>query len=73
VFFPLSTAGSGLLRKLIEANPITGLVELFRASVVGGDPGWLVALWWSLGWTVALLALAAALYRRFDRVFVDLL
>jgi lipopolysaccharide transport system permease protein len=73
VFFPLSMAGSGWLRRLIEANPVTGLIELFRAAIVGGDPGWLVALWWTLAWTTALLVAAAILYRRFDRVFVDLL
>lgn len=61
------------LRPWLDANPATGLVELFRAATVGADHGWLTSLWWSLGWTVALLALALALHRRRDRVFVDLL
>ena len=52
---------------------MTGIVELFRAATVGADAGWVATVWWSLGWTVVLLLIAAALYRRFNRVFVDLL
>ena len=42
-------------------------------ATLGADPGWLPAVWWSLGWTAALLVVALALHRRYDRVFVDLL
>jgi lipopolysaccharide transport system permease protein len=78
VFFPLNfaasgTAGHSILRTLIEINPVTGMIQLFRAAIVGGDPGWHTALWWSLGWTGALLVVGSLLHRRFDRVFVDLL
>ncbi|MHB8670258.1 MAG: ABC transporter permease [Acidimicrobiales bacterium] len=69
VIYPIGLARG--LRPWIEANPATGLVELFRAATVGADPGWIVSLWWSLGWTAALLVLALALHRRRDRVFVD--
>jgi lipopolysaccharide transport system permease protein len=71
VFYPLNALGK--LRPLLRANPVTGLVELFRAGSVGADPGWVTSIWWSLGWTAALVAAAALLYRRFDRVFADLL
>jgi lipopolysaccharide transport system permease protein len=60
-----------LLRRLVEANPATGVVELFRAATVGADPGWETSLFWSLGWTVALLALGVVLHCRGDRVFAD--
>ena len=71
VVYPLGAAKK--LVPLIRANPATGMTELFRAAFVGGDPGWMTSLWWSLGWIVVLAALAALLYRRFDRVFVDLM
>jgi homopolymeric O-antigen transport system permease protein len=72
VFYPLTLA-RGLLRTLIMINPVTGIVTMFRAATVGGDPGWTTSAWYALGWVGALLVLAAALHRRFDRVFVDLL
>jgi ABC-type polysaccharide/polyol phosphate export permease len=70
IFYPLKLAPSGL-RRLVEINPMTGVVELFRAGTVGADPGWHASLAWSLGWSFFLLAAAALLYRRYDRVLVD--
>jgi lipopolysaccharide transport system permease protein len=64
IFYPLDAA-KGILRSLIEANPVTGMVELFRAAIVGGDTGWHTALWWSLAWVAGLGVAAAELYRRF--------
>jgi hypothetical protein len=40
---------------------------------MGFQPHTLDALLASIGWTFALFAAAALLYRRYDRVFVDLL
>jgi ABC-type polysaccharide/polyol phosphate export permease len=61
------------LRRALVFNPTTGLVELFRAATVGGDPGWTGTLVWSVAWMVALMVAASLLYRRYDRVFVDLM
>lgn len=72
VFFPLTILGRSF-RRFIEINPVVGVLQLFRASLGAADPGWGTALWWSAGWTVALLTLAAILFRRYDRVCVDLL
>jgi len=71
VVYPLSAAKK--LAPLIRVNPATGMTELFRAAFVGGDPGWIVSLWWALGWLAALAFIGAMLHRRFDRVFVDLM
>ena len=72
VFYPLSFLPPRL-RGIVELNPATGMVLLFRAAVVGGDPGWHASLPWPFVWTAGLLLIAVYLYRRFDRVFVDLL
>ena len=71
VFYPLQAVGR--IWPWLRINPMTGVVELFRVASVGADPGWLPALWWSLGWSALLIVIAALLYRRFDRVFADLL
>lgn len=63
----------GLMRHIIAVVPTTGMVELFRAGSVGAQPGWVGSLLVTAGWTAGLLVVAALLYRRYDRVFVDLL
>jgi len=73
IFFPLYQLKPGLLKTVIEINPVTGVILLFRAAIVGGDPGWTATIPWMVGWTVGLFLVAAYLFRRFDRVFVDLL
>ena len=72
VLYPIRLAPR-LLRSIMEVVPTTGMVELFRAASVGPDPGWHTSLYYSLAWTGGLLVTALLLYRRFDRVFVDLL
>jgi ABC-type polysaccharide/polyol phosphate export permease len=71
VVYPIDVTGG--LRPYIEANPATGVVELFRAATVGADPGWLTSLWWTLGWMTVLLVIGLAIHRRYDRVLSDLL
>lgn len=77
VFFPLETVpevAAGLpLRHIFQANPATGMIQFFRAAIVDNATDFGVSIVWTLGWSVALLVLAAFLYRRYDRVFVDLL
>ena len=71
VIYPLGAIGR--VRPWVEANPMTGVVELYRAATVGADPGWTTTLLWTGGWCVLLLVAGVLLHRRFDRVFVDLL
>lgn len=72
VVYPLDKAPGGL-RQLIEINPVSGMLELFRAGTVGAPPGWGTTVYWSLAWTVILATVGVLLHRRLDRVFVDLL
>src|SRR5439155_26706760 len=69
VLYPLSTVER--YRRWLEVNPAAGIVELFRASIGGADPGWHRALEWTIGWTALFFVVAIALFRRFDRVAVD--
>jgi ABC-type polysaccharide/polyol phosphate export permease len=71
IFYPLDRIGR--LHTLVEANPVTGAVELLRAATVGADPGWYVSLWWTGGWTAVLFLLGALVHRRHDRIMSDLL
>jgi ABC-type polysaccharide/polyol phosphate export permease len=71
VVYPLDAIGG--LRRWVEVNPVTGVVEMFRAGSVGVHEPWLASVGWTVGWSVALLVVAVAVHRRHDRVFVDLL
>jgi lipopolysaccharide transport system permease protein len=71
VFFPLERLGN--LRRWVEINPATGMIQLYRAAFGAAAPHFETAVWWTLGWTVVLLVAAGLIHRRYDRVFVDLL
>lgn len=71
IFYPLNAVKR--LRPLIEANPMTGVVEMFRAATTSADKGWEVSLLWTGGWIVVVLGVALWVHHRFDRVFSDLM
>lgn len=71
VIYPLRLARG--LKPLLEANPMTGILGLFRAATSGAEPHWLLDAAIALAWTLALLVIAVEVYRRRDRVLVDLL
>jgi ABC-type polysaccharide/polyol phosphate export permease len=71
IFYSLDRIGGA--RPLIEANPMTGVVLLFRWATIGTSEPLAVPLYWTLGWTVALITASLFLYRRFERVFADLI
>ena len=72
VLYPVRLA-PGVLRSVIKANPMTGVVELFRYATVGADPGWGTTVAISGAWAAAMVAIGLLLHRRYNRVFVDLL
>jgi len=72
VFYPLRLV-HGVLRAVVVANPLTGVVELMRAATAGADADWAKTVVVSVVWTVLLLGTGASLHRRFNRVFTDLL
>lgn len=63
----------GIVRTLILSNPLSGIVEFFRASINAADRVWMTAALVTLTWTVLLLTLGLFLQARWDRRFVDLL
>jgi ABC-type polysaccharide/polyol phosphate export permease len=72
VIYPLGLAPDSI-EPFIRANPVTGVVELFRAATVGADDGWLLSVAVAVAWALVLWSIALALHARFNRVFVDLL
>jgi lipopolysaccharide transport system permease protein len=57
-------------RWLLTLNPLTGLVEFFRATVFGRELPWL-ALGYAAALTVIMLVYASYTFRRMERVFAE--
>jgi len=72
VIFPL-VAIRPSIRSWLELNPAVGMIELFRAGLGAPAPGWERPVLISFVWVVGLLVAALPLYRRYDRVLVDLM
>jgi lipopolysaccharide transport system permease protein len=71
VVYPLSALPERL-RWIAVANPMTGIVEGFRAALFGGVLPY-EALLWSIAAAVLLLVSGAYYFRRMERLFADLL
>ena len=71
IMYPQSRVGE--LGRWLDFNPMTGIISLFHAAVVGSDGSWSRALVVSLIATAALLVAAVEIHRRHDRLFADLL
>lgn len=69
--YPVAALGS--LRPVIDANPLTGVVTVFRLATVGSDSHWVRSVLISVGFTIITLIAGAEAHRRHDRLFVDLL
>jgi lipopolysaccharide transport system permease protein len=60
------------LRRLYDLNPLVGILDNFRASLLGGEFNW-YALGASAVATCALLAYAAVAFRRVEKSFADVI
>lgn len=69
IFYPPSLLRD--YRHLLDANPMTGIVTLFRMATIGHVDRWVPAVGVSVAVTVVLLLTAVEVYRRHDRLFVD--
>jgi len=70
VIYPLSTVPSRY-RWLVKANPVTAVVESFRAAFLGGGVIDLSHLAYSLFCTLAILAVGLILFNHVASTFMD--
>jgi lipopolysaccharide transport system permease protein len=70
VIYPVSAIPDAY-RSLIMANPLTPVVEAFRAAFLGAgsvSPG---GLWYSAAWMAGLLVLGLLVFNRVEQTFMD--
>jgi lipopolysaccharide transport system permease protein len=72
VFLPLQNYPVAL-RKVVLANPVTGVAQLFHLAVDGSAFDWPIAVVITAGWTIGFAMMATALHCSRDRVLADLL
>ncbi len=71
VIFPLSRVEPGSKARLfLEANPMTPLIEGFRAALLGTEMAW-GTLWYSFGFGSVVLLIGLAMFQRAQRSFAD--
>jgi len=63
----------GSARTLVELNPLTGVLEAFRWSLVGTTHPPAAALCWSAGAALAALVLGIFVFASFERDFADVI
>jgi lipopolysaccharide transport system permease protein len=68
ILYPLSLVKHW--RWVLYLNPLTGLIEGFRSSLLGRPIAW-TPLAISVGLTVVILLFAAVFFRRMERGFAD--
>jgi lipopolysaccharide transport system permease protein len=71
VIYP-ATAIPGKFRWLIALNPLTGIIEAFRATVAPTVPFDSATLWVSIGATVLVLIVGTTYFRHVEGYFTDI-
>lgn len=71
VIYPLSTIDNPKLKMLMQANPLTSIMETFKFGVLGvGEFSW-AGLGYSAAFAAVLLALGIIVFNRIQRTFMD--
>ena len=72
VVYPLSSLGeSPRLRALMQLNPMTAPIEVFRLATLGSGTVSAGGLAYSLVFTLAALAVGVVLFSRIEKTFMD--
>ena len=71
VIYPLSTIEDPRLKMLMQANPLTSIMETFKFGMLGvGEFSW-TALGYTAGFAVFILALGIIVFNKIQRTFMD--
>lgn len=71
VIFPLAKVQEGsTVRAVVEANPLTPVIEGFRGSLLGTPMDW-STLWYPACASVILVVIGLALFKRVERTYAD--
>ena len=71
VIYPLSTIEDPRLKMLMQANPLTSIMETFKFGMLGvGEFSW-AALGYTAGFAAFILTLGIVVFNKIQRTFMD--
>ena len=71
VVYPLSQAENSFLRTVLLINPVTAPAEVYRYALLGQGEINLVALVWSIAFTVIVAILGIMVFNKVEKTFMD--
>ena len=71
IVYPLSQLGDGMMRTVLELNPVTAPVEMFRYALLGHGSFNMVQI--TISWTFTLIVIVAGImiFNRVEKTFMD--
>ncbi len=71
IIYPISTMGSGWMRIILMANPVSAPIELFKYALLGQGEILIGSLIWSVIFTVAVALIGIIIFNRVEKTFMD--
>ncbi len=71
IVYPLSQLGDGMMRTVLELNPVTAPVEMFRYALLGHGSFNMLQI--TISWTFTLIVIVAGImiFNRVEKTFMD--
>lgn len=71
VIYPMSTMGEGWMRVIMNINPVTAPIELYRYAVLGKGTIVMGSLIWSWVFTVIVAVFGIMVFNKVEKTFMD--
>lgn len=71
IIYPISTMGEGTMRFILQVNPVTAPVELFRYALLGKGEILIPSLIWSVIFTIFVALGGIMIFNRVEKTFMD--
>ena len=71
VVYPLSQLGDGLMRTVLELNPVTAPIEMFRYAILGQGAFNMSQVLLSWSFTLVVIVLGIMIFNKVEKTFMD--
>ena len=71
IVYPMSELNAGWMQVILQINPVTAPVELFRYALLGQGTIMTGSLALSWGMTVAVMVIGVMIFNKVEKTFMD--
>lgn len=71
VIYPITSMGEGKMRLIMNANPVTAQIELFRYAVLGKGSIEMISMAWSWLFMVIVAVFGVMVFNKVEKTFMD--